>query len=159
MTPLSISITPPYKHHGPARPEFLAEQREHAWTLNLTKSKETSAAPESRSDAMIARGADPAKALGLEPDAPVGDGPGFNAAGPFALQDQIADSIAAEVAVTTALAQSKGDDASRDLQLVKAKQDAFAAHKEALAGYAEAAQTFQEMLAGRGRETELDQAL
>ncbi len=152
MLPISVSITPPYKHHGPASPEFLAKQREQVLALNsttdldLTSSKEV---PKSRSAELIERGADPQEALGLEPEAPVGEKPGFAAAGPGELQEEITRSIAAEAIFAAALEGSADVDASRDLQLQKAKQEDFITHKQALEGYAKAALAFQETLSGR----------
>ena len=154
MTPVAVSIVPPFKHHGPASPEFLAKQREQALMINTVKeSAETKGGEEtqSRSAELIARGADPAEALGLEPEAPGGGGVADFTAGHSRLKQKIAEGMHIEAMVAAMASESQGADASRDLQVVKEKQKNFMAHKEALEGYAEAAQLFKANLA-QGKE-------
>lgn len=150
----AVSIVPPYKHHGPASPEFLAKQREQALALNTVNevdASETSRGTQSRSAELIARGADPAEALGLEPDAPVGGAISDFASGHSRLKQKIAEGMQVEAIVAAMASETSSTDASRDLELVKSKQEKFMAQKEALEGYAEAARVFQANLAeGRG---------
>lgn len=155
MSDLAIAIKPPFKHHGPSSPEFLAKQREQALMIKETKTDSNAANVSSslnHSDAKIARGGDPKEILGLEPDRIEGEQDINVATGPMTPKELVLQEASAENIFAAMAAEANPAEGSRDLELIAAKEEAFVAHKQALKSYAEAALVFQEALT-EGRDT------
>jgi hypothetical protein len=140
-------------------PMVLAERREQALMLQSDKKVDpvsTDSSAQNATAEKIARGGDPKEVLGIVPDRAVGDrGPTGSSN-----QDRVSEAVsrgADPEALFAAImgATPKDTDGSRDLQIVKQKQDAYMAQKEAHEGYAKAAQAFQDRLT-HAREAALD---